>query len=210
MCLLFPAFRFRGMVLLFSQAERFFHFFSYLSAAATLWSKEGLFKKALQTAQQNALGQQCMSRLHFKKKKMLSVNSREPTTWISLLLGHPQWLHRIRRRCLSAALCQFWAEALFFFFGLQPEDSLPKKGNSDLCRCSSLSRSKTVVRVPKTNLTMLFFATNLCCLFFPPSSKLTFVAVPFCLFPDSQPSTSVLQYLLKLKLSLHRLWYSHL
>lgn len=198
------------MVLLLSQAERFFHFFSHLSAVATLWSKEGLCKKALQAAQQNALGQQYMSRLHFKKKKIPSDNSRGPTTWISLLLGHPQWLHRIRRRLSLSCFMPVLSWSPLFFFDLQPEDSLPKKGNLDLCRCGSLSRSKPVVRVPKTNLMILFFVTNLCCLFFSPSSKLTFVALPFCLFPDSQPSTSVLQYLLKLKLSLHRLWYSHL
>lgn len=130
---------------------------------------------------------------------------------MSVLLGHPQQLHRIRRMlslsCFMPVLS--WTRV----FGLQPEDSLPKKGSLDLCRGSSLSKSKSlspVVRVPKTNLIMLFFCTNLCCLFFPTSSKLVFAALPFCLFPDSQPSTSVFQYPSKSKLSLHRLWYSHL
>lgn len=44
-------------------------FFSHLSAADTLGATEDLFKKAPQAVQQNALGQQYMSRLHFKKKK---------------------------------------------------------------------------------------------------------------------------------------------
>lgn len=56
------------MVLLLSQAEKILPFF-LISVQLPPYDQEGLFKKALQAAQQNALGQQYMLRLHFKKKK---------------------------------------------------------------------------------------------------------------------------------------------
>lgn len=174
------------MTLLVSQAERLFHFFSHWHLIVN--------RGSTQESTSGSTTECCRTAIHVQapfqvKKKIPSDSSREPTTWISLLLEHSQWLHRIRRMLSLSCFMPVLSWSLLFCFVYSQRTAYQRRV-MDLCRCSSLSKPKTVVRAPNPNLIMLFF---LCCLLFPPSSKLLFVALLFCfltLNPQAQYSNT--------------------